>query len=421
MQKFDIKDKSLQAQGKKRIQWALNRMPVLEEVRANFKKHKPLKNLNIGACLHVTTETAVLAIALKAAGANFSLCASNPLSTQDDVAASLVYDFGIEVYAINNENKKTYYSHINSVLSNKPKITLDDGADLISTIHKKYRQTGCKDLPWASTEETTTGVIRLKALEKEKRLLYPIIAVNDAYTKHLFDNRYGTGQSTLDGILRATNKLIAGETFVVCGYGWCGRGVAQKAKGLGAKVIVCEVDPLKGLEAAMDGFLVMPIDEAVGKGNIIVTTTGGLNVVAKKHFSKMKDKVILANAGHFDVEIDTKSLKKMASSAKEVKPLITEYRLGTKRRIYLLAEGRLVNLACAEGHPAEVMDLSFANQALSCEYIAKNHKSLEKKVYRVPEKIDKKVAALKLKAMGIKIDTLSLEQKKYLSSWQQGT
>lgn len=421
MIRSDIGNKKLHKQGKKRIEWALNRMPVLEEIRERFQKEKPLKNLNIGGCLHITTETAALAITLKSAGANVSFCASNPLSTQDDVAASLVSDFRIEIFAINNENTKTYYQHIKSVLEKNPQITLDDGADLISTIHKKHSQSGYQNLPWASTEETTTGVVRLKALEKEKKLLYPIIAVNDAYTKHLFDNRYGTGQSTLDGILRATNKLIAGQSFVVCGYGWCGRGVAQKARGLGAKVIVCETDPLKGLEAAMDGFQVMPMEKAAGLGNIFVTTTGNSDVITRNHFKKMKDKALLANAGHFDVEIDTKSLKEIAKSVKTVKPLINEYSIGNDKRIYLLAEGRLVNLACAEGHPAEVMDLSFANQALSCEYIAQNRHKLKKKVYSVPEKIDKKVARLKLKSMGIGIDRLTLKQKKYLTSWQQGT
>ncbi len=421
MIKGDIRSKLLKKEGKKRIQWALNRMPVLEIIRDRFRKQKPLKNLNIGACLHITTETAALAVTLKAAGANASFCASNPLSTQDDVAASLVYDYGIEVFAVNNENHKKYYNHINSVLAKKPKITLDDGADLISTIHKKNNQSGYKNFPWASTEETTTGVIRLKALENEGNLLYPIIAVNDALTKHLFDNRYGTGQSTLDGILRATNKLIAGETFVVGGYGWCGRGVAQKARGMGAKVIVCEVDPLKGLEATMDGFLVMPMEEAAKLGDIFVTTTGDIDVIAKKHFNRLKDKAILSNAGHFDVEIDTKSLKEIAKSSKKVKPLVTEYTLKNNKKIYLLAEGRLVNLACAEGHPAEVMDLSFANQALSCEHIAKNHSKLENKVYKVPDRIDERVAELKLKSMGIKIDTLTEKQKKYLASWQQGT
>jgi adenosylhomocysteinase len=421
MVKGDIGDKLLKKEGKKRIEWALRRMPVLEIIRDRFRKQKPLKNLNIGACLHITTETAALAITLKAAGANACFCASNPLSTQDDVAASLVYDYGIEVFAINNEKRNTYYSHIDSVLARKPKITLDDGADLISTIHKKNASSGYKDFPWASTEETTTGVIRLKALEKEGNLLYPIIAVNDAFTKHLFDNRYGTGQSTLDGIIRATNKLIAGETFVVGGYGWCGRGVAQKARGMGAKVIVCEVNPLKGLEATMDGFLVMPMLEAAKRGDIFVTTTGDIDVIAKKHFNKLKNGAILSNAGHFDVEIDTKSLKKIAKSAKVVKPLVTEYTLKNNKKIYLLAEGRLVNLACAEGHPAEVMDLSFANQALSCEYIAKNQTNLENKVYKVPDKIDEQVAKLKLKSMGIKIDTLTPKQKKYLASWQQGT
>ncbi|MCF7869745.1 MAG: adenosylhomocysteinase [Candidatus Omnitrophica bacterium] len=421
MVQSDIKSKLLSKEGKKRIEWALRRMPVLEIIRDRFCKQKPLKNVNISACLHITTETAALAITLKAAGANASFCASNPLSTQDDVAASLVYNYGIEVFAINNEKRNTYYGHIDSVLAKKPKITLDDGADLISTIHKKNAGSGYKDFPWASTEETTTGVIRLKALEKEGKLLYPIIAVNDAFTKHLFDNRYGTGQSSLDGIIRATNKLIAGETFVVGGYGWCGRGVAQKARGMGAKVIICEVDPLKGLEATMDGFLVMPMSEAAKLGDIFVTTTGDIDVIAKKHFNKLKDGAILSNAGHFDVEIDTKSLKEIAKSTKVVKPLVTEYTLENNKKIYLLAEGRLVNLACAEGHPAEVMDLSFANQALSCEYIAKNHTKLENKVYKVPDKIDEQVAKLKLKSMGIKIDTLTPKQKKYLASWQQGT
>lgn len=418
---FEIKDIKLAPAGKKRIEWALNRMPVLKIIQSRFAKEKPLKNLNIGACLHVTTETAALAIALKEAGANLALCASNPLSTQDDVAASLVHDFKIEVFAINNENNATYYKHIKSVLSRNPKITLDDGADLISTIHKSTSGSKPQNLPWGSTEETTTGVIRLKALAAEKKLLYPIIAVNDAYTKHLFDNRYGTGQSTLDGILRATNKLIAGEIIVVCGYGWCGRGIAQKAKGLGANVIVSESDSLRGLEAAMDGFSVMPIAEASKKGNIFITATGNIAAIGKNHFLKMKDQAILANAGHFDVEIDTKSLKAMAKSVKEVKPLINQYTLPNGRRICLLAEGRLVNLACAEGHPAEVMDLSFANQALSCEYIAKNHQNLTTKVYSVPEKIDKKVAELKLKSMGIKINNLTSQQKKYLNSWEQGT
>ncbi len=418
---YDIKDKALREEGKKRIEWALKRMPALEQIRERFSREKPLKGLNIGACLHVTTETAALALTLKAAGARTLVCASNPLSTQDDTAASLVLDYGIEVFAINAEDTKTYYKHIDSVLKESPQITLDDGADLVSTIHKRAVSGQKVKLPWASTEETTTGVIRLKALQEEGKLLYPIIAVNDAYTKHLFDNRYGTGQSTLDGIIRATNKLIAGTTLVVAGYGWCGKGAARKASGLGANVIVCEVDHLKGLEATMDGFRVMPMKEAAKIGDIFITLTGDLNVISKEHFPLMKDKAVICNSGHFDVEINITALEKAAVSKREVKPLIDEYTLKNKKRIYLLGQGRLVNLACAEGHPAEVMDLSFANQALSCEYIAKNHKKLEKKVYKVPDKIDEKVAQLKLKALGIKIDRLTAEQKKYLSSWQEGT
>ena len=420
---YDVKNKNLRKDGKKRIEWALNRMPVLEKVRARFRKEKPLKGLNIGACLHITTETAVLAITLKAAGARPLLCASNPLSTQDDVAASLVLDYDIEVFAINAEDTKTYYKHIDSVLAANPQITMDDGADLVSTIHKRASSNKSKlrSLPWASTEETTTGVIRLRALQREGRLLYPIIAVNDAHTKHLFDNRYGTGQSTLDGIVRSTNKLIAGTNLVVCGYGWCGKGVARRAQGLGANVVVCEVDHLKALEAVMDGYEVMPMNRAAKVGDIFITVTGDINVIDQQHFSLMKDRAVIANSGHFDVEINIKNLEKIAVKKREVKPLVTEYVLKNKKRIYLLGEGRLVNLACAEGHPAEVMDLSFANQALSSEYIAKNHKKLEKKVYKVPVEIDEKVAQLKLDCMGIKIDKLTPEQKKYLSSWQEGT
>ena len=418
---YDIKNKNLRKQGKQRIEWALSRMPVLEEIKKRFAKEKPLKGLNIGACLHITTETAALALTLKAAGARPLLCASNPLSTQDDTAASLVSDYGIEVFAIRGENTKTYYKHIDSVLAAKPCITLDDGADLVSTIHKRSKKRLKKNLPWASTEETTTGVIRLKALQKEGNLLYPIIAVNDALTKHLFDNRYGTGQSTLDGIIRSTNKLVAGTNVVISGYGWCGKGAARRAKGLGANVIICEVDHLKALEAVMDGLRVMPIAEAAKIGDIFITVTGDINVISKEHFSLMKDKAVVANSGHFDVEINIKALDKMASKRREVKPLVKEYTLKNKKRIYLLGEGRLVNLACAEGHPAEVMDLSFANQALSCEYIAKNHEKLKVKVYCVPEVIDKAVAKLKLRSMGIKIDKLTSEQKKYLASWQEGT
>jgi len=420
--RYDIKNKNLKTEGKKRIEWAINRMPVLDKIKTRFGRQKPLKGLTIGACLHITTETASLALTLQAAGARVLLCASNPLSTQDDVAASLVFDYGIEVFAINGEGSKSYYDHIDAVLSQKPHITMDDGADLVSTIHKRASQSAKKPyLPWASTEETTTGVIRLKALQKQGKLLCPVIAVNDAYTKHLFDNRYGTGQSTLDGIIRATNKLIAGSTVVICGYGWCGKGVALRARGLGAQVIVCEVDHLKALEATMDGFQVMPMKKAASKGDIFVTVTGDINVVRRQHFPLMKDKAIVVNSGHFDVEIEIKALKKMAVSSKEVKPLVREYLLPRGKRIYLLGQGRLVNLACAEGHPAEVMDLSFANQALSAEYIAKYRKSLKPKVYTVPENIDRAVARLKLASMGISIDTLTREQKAYLSAWQEGT
>ncbi|UCD14967.1 MAG: adenosylhomocysteinase [Candidatus Omnitrophota bacterium] len=420
---FDIKNESLKTDGKKRIEWALGRMPVLALIRERFSKEKPLNNIVVGACLHVTTESAALMITLKAAGAEVSLCASNPLSTQDDVAASLVFDYGINVFAIRGEDNKTYYDHINRVIAAGPKITLDDGADVIATIHKDYKEGSSGiQLPWASTEETTTGVIRLKALEKENKLLYPIMAVNDAHTKHLFDNRYGTGQSSLDGIIRATNKLIAGTTFVVCGYGWCSRGIAQKAAGLGANVIVTEVDPFKALEAVMDGFRVMPIQEAAKIADIIITATGDINVVDTHHFPLMKNGVLLANSGHFNVEINLEGLKKLSQGQRQVKPLVTEYTLkNSKKKINVLGEGRLVNLACAEGHPAEVMDLSFANQALSCEHITKNHAGLEKKVYKVPQLIDEGVARLKLKAMGIGIDTLTEEQRKYLSSWQIGT
>jgi len=430
--KFEIRDKNLKRKGKKRIEWACQRMPVLELIRDKFKIKRPLKNISIAACLHVTTETAVLALTLKSAGANIRLCASNPLSTQDDVAASLIFDYGIEVFAVRGENRKDYYKHIQSVLAINPQITLDDGADLVSTIHKlvtsdQSRGTG---LPWAGTEETTTGVIRLRALEKEGKLLYPIVAVNDAYTKHLFDNRYGTGQSTLDGIMRVTNKLIAGTTFVVCGYGWCGKGIAKRAQGLGANVIVCEVNSLAALEAVMDGFRVMPINDAAKCGDIFVTTTGDINVITKRHFLLMKDRVILANAGHFDVEVDLHCLERLAIKKREVKPLVTEYTIKSQshkvtkspvKRIYVLGEGRLVNLACAEGHPAEVMDLSFANQALSCEYIARGYKNLEKRVYSVPSHIDRKVAQLKLEILGIKIDKLTEQQEDYLTRWEEGT
>ena len=370
--KSDISDKSLCTLGKKRILWALDRMPVLALIRERFAKTKPFLKLNIGACLHVTTETAVLAITLKSAGANLRICASNPLSTQDDVAASLVYDYGISTFARRGENKDIYYKHLRSVSQFNPRITLDDGADLVSTIHKQVlsNKYSSEDLPWAGTEETTTGVIRLRALEKAGKLLYPVIAVNDAYTKHLFDNRYGTGQSSLDGIIRATNKLIAGTVFVVCGYGWCGKGIAKRAGGMGANVVVCEVDHLKALEAIMDGFRVMPLKQASKIGDIFITVTGDINVLAKDNFLLMKDKVILANSGHFDVEINLKGLKEISEKVKEVKPLVSEYTLrrGSKpTRIYVLAQGRLVNLSCAEGHPAEVMDMSFRSEEHTSE------------------------------------------------------
>ncbi len=417
--KYDIKDIKLAKEGKLRIQWAERNMPVLRSIQARFKKEKPLAGIKLGACLHVTTETANLAIALKAGGAEVMLCASNPLSTQDDVAASLVKDYGISVFAICAEDNKTYYQHINSVLDAKPHITMDDGADLVSTIHNKKREL-IKDI-LGGTEETTTGVIRLRSLEKQKKLAFPIIAVNDADTKHFFDNRYGTGQSTIDGIIRATNMLFAGSTVVVSGYGWCGRGFASRAKGMGANVIITEVNPLRALEAVMDGFSVMPMEKASYIGDAFVTLTGDIHVLAAKHFKNMKDGAIIANSGHFDVEIDVPALEKMSKNKKRVKEFVDEYTMQNGRRICLLGEGRLINLASAEGHPAMVMDMSFANQSLSAEYIAKNYKKLEKKVYKVPQDIDKNISRLKLNSMGIKIDKLTLEQKKYLSSWEIGT
>ena len=417
--KYDIKDIKLAKEGKLRIEWAERNMPVLRSIQKRFKKEKPLKGLKLGACLHVTTETANLAIALKAGGAEVRLCASNPLSTQDDVAASLVADYGISVFAICGENNKTYYSHISSVLENKPNITMDDGADLVSTIHNNKREL-IKDI-LGGTEETTTGVIRLRSLERQQKLAFPIIAVNDADTKHFFDNRYGTGQSTIDGIIRATNILFAGSTVVVSGYGWCGRGFASRAKGMGANVIVTEVDPLRALEAVMDGFSVMPMEKASYIGDVFVTLTGDIHVLSAKYFKNMKDGAIIANSGHFDVEIDVPALEKMSKSKKRVREFVDEYTMQNGRRICLLGEGRLINLASAEGHPAMVMDMSFANQSLSAEYIAKNYKKLEKKVYNVPQDIDKAISKLKLNSMGIEIDTLTSEQKKYLSSWEIGT
>lgn len=409
--KYDIKNIKTASEGKKRIEWAEREMPVLRQIKERFSKEKPLKGIRLGCCLHATTETANLMITLKAGGAEVYLCASNPLSTQDDVAASLVKDYAIPTFAIKGEDNKTYYKHINAVLDTKPQMTMDDGADLVSTVFSK-RKDLLKNII-GGTEETTTGVIRLRAMEKDGVLAYPIIAVNDAMTKHFFDNRYGTGQSTLDGIIRATNILIAGKVFVVAGYGWCGRGLATKAKGMGAHVIVTEVDHLKALEAKMDGFEVMPMIDASKKGDIFVTVTGDLNVIDEKHFKVMKDGAIVCNSGHFNSEINIPAVKRMSKSVRTVRPFVEEYVLkANNRKIHILAEGRLVNLASAEGHPASVMDMSFANQALSAEYMLKNAEKLEKKVYCVPEKIDTEIAKLKLTAMGVKIDTLTPEQKK---------
>ncbi|WP_029521720.1 adenosylhomocysteinase [Persephonella sp. KM09-Lau-8] len=416
---YHVKDLSLADKGKLRIEWAEKDMPVLRQIRERFEKEKPLKGITIAACLHVTTETANLMITLKAGGADVYLTASNPLSTQDDVAAALVKYFDIPTFAIHGEDTETYYQHIKEVLDRKPNITMDDGGDLISTLHKE-RQELIPNI-YGGTEETTTGVIRFKAMEKDGVLKFPVIAVNDAYTKHLFDNRYGTGQSTIDGILRATNRLLSGSIFVVAGYGWCGRGVAMRAAGMGAEVIVTEVDPLKALEARMDGYRVMPMKEAAKIADFIVTVTGNINVVDKEHFEVMKDGCIVANSGHFDVEINLKALREMAVSQRDIRENVREYQLPDGRKIYVLAEGRLVNLAAAEGHPAAVMDMSFANQALSAEYLVKNHQKLQPKVYKVPDELDFEVARLKLNAMGIKIDQLTDEQKEYLSSWEHGT
>ncbi|MCS7250208.1 MAG: adenosylhomocysteinase [candidate division WOR-3 bacterium] len=419
MKEFHIRDISLAPIGKKKIEWAERFMPVLKLIRERFVKEKPLKGIKISACLHITTETANLLLTLKAGGATVRVCASNPLSTQDDVAAAIVKEMDIPVFAIKNEDKKTYYNHIHQALEHKPDITIDDGADLVSTLHREKKDLIEKVI--GGTEETTTGVIRLRNMEKEGALKYPIIAVNDSYTKYLFDNRYGTGQSTIDGILRATNFLFAGSTVVICGYGWCGRGVAMRAKGMGARVIVCEVDPIKALEAKMDGYEVMRLKEASKIGDLFITVTGNINVITKEHFLLMKDGAILCNAGHFDVEIDKKGLEEISIKKRKIREFCEEYLLKNKKRIYLLTEGRLVNLSAAEGHPAMVMDMSFANQALACEYLVKNHKKLERKVYKLPLEIDKEIAYLKLKSMGIEIDKLSKEQERYLISWQLGT
>jgi adenosylhomocysteinase len=419
MVNHDIKDITLAKKGRLRIEWAAQEMPVLKSIAERFEKEKPLKGFRLSACLHVTTETANLMETLKVGGAEVFLCASNPLSTQDDVASSLVKFSKVPVFAIKGEDNKTYYKHINDALSSKPHITMDDGADLVSTLHRARKELIYNIL--AGTEETTTGVIRLRAMAEKGVLKYPIIAVNDAYTKYLFDNRYGTGQSTIDGIMRATNRLIAGSVFVVSGYGWCGKGIAMRAKGMGARVIVTEVNPLRALEATMDGFELVPIKEASKIGDIFVTSTGDIDVISKECFTLMKDGAILCNSGHFNVEISIDTLRKMTKNRRVIRDFVEEYTLKNNRRIYLLGEGRLINLAAAEGHPSAVMDMSFANQALCAEYIAKNYKRLEKKVYSVPENIDRKIAFLKLKAMGIRIDMLTTEQKKYLESWEMGT
>jgi len=417
--KYDVKDLGLAKKGALRIEWANEYMRVLSLVRKRFKRERPLKGLKVSCCLHVTTETANLVHTLKEGGAEVLLCASNPLSTQDDVAASLVKDYRISTFAIKGEDNTTYYKHITSVLDAEPNITMDDGADLVSTVQKSKKFLAKNIL--GGTEETTTGVIRLRNLEAKGILLYPIIAVNDADTKHLFDNRYGTGQSTIDGILRATNILLAGINFTVCGYGWCGRGVAMRARGMGANVTIVETDPLKALEAVMDGYNVMTIKEAAGSGDVFVTLTGDTSVIRKEHFASMKDGAIIANAGHFNVEIDIPALEAMSRAKRRIRESVDEYTLKDGRRINLLGEGRLVNLAAAEGHPASVMDMSFANQALCCEYVAKNYKKLDRKVYKVPSVIDKNIARLKLASLGVKIDFLTEEQKNYLESWELGT
>ncbi len=416
---YHVKDLSLADQGKNRIEWAQMDMPVLRSIRERFSSERPLRGVRISACLHVTTETANLVLTLKEGGAEVFLTASNPLSTQDDVASALVKHYGIPVFAIRGEDRETYYSHLKAVIEKEPHIVIDDGADLISTLHKDYPELAQKVL--GAMEETTTGVIRLRAMAKDGVLKFPVIAVNDAYTKHMFDNRYGTGQSTIDGILRATNRLIAGSYFVVAGYGWCGKGVAQRARGMGATVIVTEVDPIKALEARMDGLLVMPMIEAAKLGDFFVTVTGNTSVIRREHFEVMKDGAIVSNSGHFNVEIDLNALEEMSVSKREIRKEVEEYKLPDGRRIYVLAQGRLVNLASAEGHPASVMDMSFANQALSAEFIVKRHSELEKEVYKVPDEIDREVARLKLKSLGIEIDELTPEQVKYLSSWEFGT
>ncbi len=415
----DIADPSLAPEGIRRIEWAAREMPVLRKIRERFEREQPLRGIRMACCLHVTTETANLVLTLKTGGADVRLCASNPLSTQDDVAAALVTEYGIPVFAICGEDAKTYYRHIHQALEHRPHLTMDDGADLVATIHKERRE--LLQSVVGGTEETTTGVIRLRAMAAEGALGYPIVAVNESATKHLFDNRYGTGQSTIDGIIRATNVLLAGKVFVVAGYGWCGRGVAMRARGMGAQVVVTEVDPVKALEAVMDGFRVMPMAEAAPIGDIFVTLTGDCNVIDRQHLEAMKDGAIVANSGHFDNEINVRALAAMAEGVRRIREHVDEYRLADGRRIYLLGEGRLVNLAASEGHPAAVMDMSFANQALASEWIAQHHPKLERQVYSLPKELDEEIARLKLEAMGVRIDTLTEEQRRYLASWQEGT
>jgi adenosylhomocysteinase len=417
--RFDVRDLSLAAEGVGKIGWADRQMPVLAAIRDRFEREQPLSGYRIAACLHVTSETANLMRTLKAGGADIVLCASNPLSTQDDVAAALVEEYDIAVFAIKGEDNDTYYQHIEAAVDHKPQLTMDDGADVIGVLHS-HRREQLGDI-LGGTEETTTGVIRLKALERDGALGFPVIAVNDANTKHLFDNRYGTGQSTIDGIVRATNVLLAGRVFVVAGYGWCGRGVAMRAKGMGSHVVVTEVDPQRALEAAMDGFQVLPMERAAEVGDIFVTATGDKSVLRREHMERMKDGAIMANTGHFNVEIDLPALRSLAEETRGIRPFLEEFTLADGRHLYLIADGRLVNLSAAEGHPAQVMDMSFANQALSAEFVVGNAATLERKVYPVPEEIDKEIARLKLETMGIAIDTLTEEQAKYLDSWDEGT
>ncbi len=416
---YDIKDPRLAEEGIRRIEWAAREMPVIRAIQERFLKEKPLRGVRMTGCLHVTTETANLAIALRDGGAELALCASNPLSTQDDVAAALVMEYGIPVFAIKGEDDATYYKHINQALDHKPQMTMDDGADVVATVHRDRRD--LLEHIIGGTEETTTGVIRLRAMAADGALAYPIVAVNEANTKHFFDNRYGTGQSTIDGITRATNVLWAGKNVVVAGYGWCGRGVASRARGLGAQVIVTEVDPLKALEAVMDGYRVMPMAEAAVIGDIFITLTGDINAIDRHHFEAMHDGAIVANSGHFNVELNIEALASMAEARRGVRPFVEEFRLGDGRRVFLLGEGRLINLTAAEGHPASVMDMSFANQALSAEYLATREQRLAPDVYTVPAEIDAEIARLKLEALGVTIDELTDEQRKYLSSWEEGT